>query len=308
VGEGQSSFWKNPWAIAIVGGVIAIIIVSLAHWVFGVFTPHHRSSTPPVSASTAPPGHRSSPVTGTESVKPVWSGPIAISESGNGLDFDSVPPGSGSNTLSYDGSVLYTNGTIEIAPWTGSAAPTRNQCNTWTQTHQATQQPANAGTGYCLLTGQGHTVYLLVTSVNQGTSTVYAQATVWDTTGSSVQAAVQSTAYVQWWSGPVAIAESGNGLDFDSKPPGSGSNALSYDGSVLYTNGSLEIAPWTGSSAPTGAQCSTWAQTHPSTQQTANAGTGYCLLTGQGHTVYLLVTSVSQSTSTVYAQATVWTP
>jgi hypothetical protein len=312
VGVRQSKFWTNPWTITIIGGILVIIIVSLAHWVFGVFMPHGHSSAPPASASTAPPGHRASPVAGSASVKPVWSGPISISESGDGLDFDSVPPGNGSNTLLYDGSLLFTNGSIEIAPWTSSSVPTRDQCNTWTQTHPATQQTANAGTAYCLLTGQGHTVYLVVTSVSQaaGNSTVYGQATVWDTSGSNVQAAAHSPVYVKWWSGPIAISESGNGLDFDSNPPGNGANSLLYDGSLLFTNGTIEIAPWTMSSAPSGAQCSTWAQTHPSTEQTANAGTGYCLLTGQGHTVYLLVTSVSQSAGngTVRAHATVWTP
>jgi hypothetical protein len=60
----------------------------------------------------------------------------------------------------------------------GSSTPKRDQYNAWAQTHPSNQQPANAGAGYCLLTGQAHTVYLKITSITapQGNGTVNAHA------------------------------------------------------------------------------------------------------------------------------------
>ena len=58
----------------------------------------------------------------------------------------------------------------------------RDQCNAWAQTHPSNQQPADAGAGYCLLTGQGHIVYLKITASRpQGNSTANAHAIVWNT-------------------------------------------------------------------------------------------------------------------------------
>jgi hypothetical protein len=106
-----------------------------------------------------------------------------------GIDFDSNPPGpgSGSNTLIlYGGNELYTSGSIKIAMWPKSSPPTRDQCNVRAQTQGNFEQPAETGRGYCLITEQGHTAYLKITSIDASNTAdikAYANVIVWNTTG-----------------------------------------------------------------------------------------------------------------------------
>ena len=108
---------------------------------------------------------------------------------GTGVDFDSVPPiaNNGANTLFlYLGSYLQTDGSIRIAKWNSNSLPSRDECNVSAQTQGDYQQPAEVGQRYCLVTGQGHTAYLKITSVdNSNTADVkaYADVIVWNTTG-----------------------------------------------------------------------------------------------------------------------------
>jgi hypothetical protein len=107
-----------------------------------------------------------------------------------GIDFDSIPPvaNNSANTLYlYDGTALSTMGySLKIAKWISDTQPTRDRCNVLVQTQGDYQQPAETGWRYCILTGQGHTVYLKITSIdasNYPDVRVYADAIVWNTTG-----------------------------------------------------------------------------------------------------------------------------
>jgi len=120
----------------------------------------------------------------------VWtsSNPILIGPQSD-VDFDSIPPGPGSgpNTLIlYLGDELYTGGSIRIAAWTKNGTPGRDECNALAQAQGNFEQPAETGGQYCLLTGQGHTVYLKITRIdtsNTADVTAYAKVIVWNTAG-----------------------------------------------------------------------------------------------------------------------------
>lgn len=166
------------------------LIIFLVGGAGGVAIGHATTPAPQPTATvtvTATPSVTTPPTNGGTNTAPpptpVWSGPISVSESNpNGIDFDSVPPGSGPNSLSYNGATLNTGGSLQIATWTNSSAPTRDHCSTWAQTHPSTSEQPYVGTGYCLITGQGHTVYLKVTKITPatfGNGTVYADAIVW---------------------------------------------------------------------------------------------------------------------------------
>jgi hypothetical protein len=249
----------------------------------------------------------------------VWSGPISISDAGDGIDFDSRPPASGSSNLVFNGGILYNSGgsnSFQIAKWTNSFTPNRDQCNTLAQAHPSSQQAAETGSAYCILTGQGHTAYLQIANINPDVAdgTLYANVIVWNTAGLAGSAApITNPAYAIWWRSPISVSDASTGIDLDSKRPASGSNNLVFNGSILYNSGggnSFQIATWTSSFTPNRDQCNTWAQTHPSSQQPAETGSAYCIITGQGHTAYLQITNIDPNVAdgTVYAKVTVWTP
>jgi hypothetical protein len=105
------------------------------------------------------------------------------------VDFDSIPPGPGSgpNTLIlYLGNELYTSGSIRIAIWTKNRIPIRDECNALAQAQGNFEQPADTGRQYCLLTEQGHTVYLKIIRIdtsNTADVTAYAKVIMWNTAG-----------------------------------------------------------------------------------------------------------------------------
>ena len=175
LGPRSVAFWTVAAGIAAVVG----LVISLLQ--FGS-SPSPRTTPSPLSTTkrasrTPTAGNTPSTSTGGPAT-PVWSGPISI---GNGIDFDSRPPASGSNNLEYDGTFLFSNDLLQIAAWTKSFMPSRDQCNVWVQTHPGNQVLSETGTGYCLLTGQGHTAYLQITSINPDVAggTVHARAIVW---------------------------------------------------------------------------------------------------------------------------------
>jgi hypothetical protein len=177
-----------------IGGIVSAIIALLLF--FGIKL---SSSGPPrPRASPTPAGKTRSvgPTTPTPSnppaAAPEWTSsstnPILIGPQ-SGIDFDSIPPGpgSGSNTLIlYAGNELYSSGSIKIATWTKNFKPTRGNCNVLAQAQGNFEQPAEPGGEYCLLTGQGHTVYLKITRIdtsNTADVTAYANVKVWRTSG-----------------------------------------------------------------------------------------------------------------------------
>jgi hypothetical protein len=267
----------------------------------------------------ASPGHRQSggPTSGGRSGASVWSGPISISGSSRGIDLDSRPPATGFNNLGFNGSILYSDSSsFQIATWTRSSTPSRDQCNSWAQNHPAIQQPAETGSGYCIITGQGHTAYLQATNINPAVAggTLYANVITWNTAGSPGSSVpITEPAYYMLRHGPISISYAGSGIDLDSKRPASGANNpnnLGFNGTILYSDGSsFQIATWTSTSTPSRDQCNIWAQTHPASQQPAQTGARYCIITGQGHTAYLQITSINPAAGgTLNANVTVWAP
>lgn len=182
---------KSPadrWTIT--GVLVAVIGVGVAIY-FGINSSKSATgTTPSTSPSKTSPSTPTTPASGkTPAATPVWtsSNPVLIGTAG--VDFDSIPPvaNNGTNTLIlFEGKELYTNGSIRIATWTKNIQPMRDECNLLTQTQGDSQQPAATGEKYCLLTGQGHTVYLKITNIDASDQLdirAYADVIVWNTTG-----------------------------------------------------------------------------------------------------------------------------
>lgn len=112
------------------------------------------------------------------------------------------------------------------------------------------------------------------------------------------------------WSGPIAIASGGGGIDLDYNPPTHGSDNLTYDpfNGFQSSSGDYRLASWTGSSPPGRDQCTHFVGTHSYTSLPAQSGSSYCLLTAGGHTAYLQVTGFNATldNGTVYARAEIW--
>jgi hypothetical protein len=111
------------------------------------------------------------------------------------------------------------------------------------------------------------------------------------------------------WSGPIAIASGGGGIDLDYNPPTHGSNDLTFDpfNGFRSDTGNYTIAPWNGGT-PTYSMCHTWAETHVIASAPAHVGAAYCLLTGEGNTAYLKVTGINSTldNGTVMVNLVVW--
>jgi hypothetical protein len=179
----QHSFWASPWAVAIIGGTVAIIIggVVLAALTPGQTTnssglPSSPSSSKPRASTTPAPTTSATSHTATPAYyqRPI---PVGISSGGNGLDFDIKPPGPGPGPASffYDTFALKKGGSSTVgfgfAVWMKSGTPTASDCKTWVSTHLVDHVYAPAtGTKICFRTDQGRVGLLIVkpgTSENQ---------------------------------------------------------------------------------------------------------------------------------------------
>lgn len=245
---------------------------------------------------------------------PIWSGPIAIASGGGGIDLDYNPPAHGSNNLTYnqyDG-FQSDSGNYQMAQWSGSSSPSRDQCTRFVDTHSSNSLPAQSGSSYCLLTTGGHTAYLQVTGIDAtlDNGTVYARATMWDTTGRSAALPPPGASQAkQLYSKSISFSANNGGVDLGSDPPTHGSNNLTYntyDGFQSDT-GNYTIAPWNGGK-PTYSMCHMWAETHVIAAAPAHVGAAYCLLTGEGNTAYLKVTGINSTldNGTVMVNLVVW--
>lgn len=131
------------------------------------------------------------------------------------------------------------------------------------------------------------------------------------THGSSTSAAPRSGASDHpVWSGPIAIASGGGGIDLDYNPPAHGPNDLTYNpyNGFGSSSSNYQMAQWNGSSPPSRDQCTRFVDTHSYTSLPAQSGSSYCLLTAGGHTAYLQVTGTDATldNGTVYARAAIW--
>lgn len=247
--------------------------------------------------------------------RPVWSGPIAISSNGGGIDLDFIPPTSGPNSLIFDqiNGFRSSTGNYHMAQWNGASTPSRDQCTRFVDAHQYTSLPAQPGSAYCLLTGAGHTAYLQVTNIdaNLDNGTVYARVTIWDTTGHSVAPPASSAPQAkELYSSSISISSNSGGADLGSNPPVYGSNNLIFDpvNGFRSSTGKYTIAPWNGGT-PAYSQCHAWAVTHVIASAPAHVGSAYCLLTGEGNTAYMTVTGINPTldNGTATVHLVVWT-
>lgn len=112
------------------------------------------------------------------------------------------------------------------------------------------------------------------------------------------------------WSGLLAIASGGGGIDLDYNPPAHGSSNLTFDpvNGFRSDTGNYRMAQWNGASPPSRDQCKNFVGTHSYTSLPVQSGSSYCMLTDGGHTAYLQVTGIDATldNGTVYARAMIW--
>jgi len=114
-----------------------------------------------------------------------WHGSITIGWFG--IELDALPPtantGTGSSTIrDQSGELTSGNNGGTYAQWTGSSAPTYDQCHNWVLTNgnNSSPLPLTSGMQICVLTGSGRTAYVNITSLSSDGSAAHAQATVWN--------------------------------------------------------------------------------------------------------------------------------
>ena len=177
----RERFMKSPWAIAIFGGALALVLGTLA-------VNYFKSGS--TTATSPPPPTTPGPTTGTgtpsrtptgSSTTPMWSGPVGITFSG--IDFDSNPPGQGSNDINwqrYNYRLQGYGSSIIVSRYPSSGSlPTEAACRSWAQTHNSQiLDGVNPGDRLCFITQDGRTVRFIVTDITD--SAVEGKATVWN--------------------------------------------------------------------------------------------------------------------------------
>jgi hypothetical protein len=132
-----------------------------------------HSSSPATSMSTISPGP-------TSKASVAFRGPVGITFSG--IDFDSNPPGPGSNDINWQryNYRLQGYGSIIVSRYPSSGAlPREAACRSWAQTHNSQiLDGVNPGDRLCFITQDGRTVRFIVTNITS--DTVEGQATVWN--------------------------------------------------------------------------------------------------------------------------------
>ena len=108
-----------------------------------------------------------------------WSGPIAFTEGGPGLDFDTSPPSTDQTVILYSGNTLSASANALLSTWTLSGTPSAAQCRTWVSTHPNTNIPFPAGgMQICIKTDQGR--YGLLHIASSANNQLPATAVVWN--------------------------------------------------------------------------------------------------------------------------------
>ena len=114
-------------------------------------------------------------------------------------------------------------------------------------------------------------------------------------TGNSTPATATSGTAV-YWRGHVSF--SGDGFDFDSKPPAHDQTTIVYDGNTLYATASAQLAVWSQPGMPSASECQTWVATHPNNAVPVPAiGMQICIKTDQGRYGLLHIDSYSYNNS-----------
>lgn len=179
---------RSGWArIADLGpkwiGAIATLILALtsAGFFAGRVTTPTVTPTPTVTVTrTETPGPNHSKVpssTGTSSI--YWNGPVGLSQSGLGLDFDTRPPSTDQTTIYYGGNTLQPTANAQLSLWTQSSTPSASECQSWVTTHPNTDItfPAS-GMQICIKTDQGRYGLLYIDSSSNGQLQI--TATIWN--------------------------------------------------------------------------------------------------------------------------------
>lgn len=173
--------------------------------------------------------------------------------------------------------------------------------------------------GNCDAQGGGNSVSCGQLNKHAGTSSTPIPSASSAEAGSGSLSSTLSAGSIRW-SGSVTIPNAGGGsgfLNLDQLPPSDTAGYLGWSvgasacagGTCVWAYG-IDVSIWTGSGPPPDySQCREWAQTHGlgDLYIPAQTGTELCLITAAGHTAFLQITGIDNSTDTASANVTIWT-
>jgi len=145
-------------------------------------------SAPPSTVTTSPPSISPTVTASTTtsgsiapvSLKPRWHGTITIGDPG--IDLDGLPPAVEQNPNDFtfwDDAGTLESGNGTFAAWNGGSNPDYAQCHSLVVTNGVSSLGLSAGLELCVLTGDGRTAYVTITSVPADGNDASAVATVW---------------------------------------------------------------------------------------------------------------------------------
>jgi hypothetical protein len=156
--------------------------------------------------------------------------------------------------------------------------------------------------GYLLLAGAVH-LWPFATASSSATGPPSSSSPA--STGQTNGQTAGSPSVSRWWHGPITIGQTG--VELDARPPTtSGSSNTFFEIAGYLHPGNGQIAEWTGSSAPTPAQCHDWALSNSVQQLPLTSGMQLCVLTASQRIAYVKITSVSPDGNSAMATAIVW--
>jgi hypothetical protein len=185
--------WRNlssEMKAAVVTGGFLIAAAIVGALVTDAFS-HSGSggSAPPSTVTTSPPSVSPTVTASTStsasiapvSLKPRWHGTITIGDPG--IDLDGLPPAVEQNPNDFtfwDDAGTLESGNGTFAAWNGGRNPDYAQCHSWVVTNGVSSLKLSNGMQLCVLTGDGRTAYVTITSVPADGNDASAVATVWN--------------------------------------------------------------------------------------------------------------------------------
>lgn len=165
--------WQKLGAVAAIVGVVLAAYFGFEGLKSGSQAGNHPGHPSKTSTPSTPTGTPTAPGI-------AFTGPVGITFSG--IDFDSNPPGPGSNDINWQryNYRLQGYGSVIVSRYPSSGAlPTEATCRSWAQTHNSQiLDGVNRGDRLCFITQDGRTVRFIVTNITD--SAVEGQATVWN--------------------------------------------------------------------------------------------------------------------------------